>query len=187
MDLNKFTPRSSSEFPGKRVILGVASIWDDNKGLGDFKSLQALLHENELLVIVGLNKKQLEELPEGIIGIERTSNVEELIALYSRADCFFNLSYADSFPTTIMEAMACGTQVITYATGGCVEMVKNTLGQIVPKGNYEAALLAFRTMLGEHEKGTLKKDARAHAERHFDFNRQVNAYLELYDDLTRIM
>lgn len=107
----------------KKIILGVASTWDDRKGLYDFYKLADMLGEEYAVVLVGLNDKQLEELPKNIIGIKRTNGQKELAEIYTAADIFVNPTYEDTYPTVNLEAQACGTPVITYRTGGSPESV----------------------------------------------------------------
>ena len=102
----------------KKIILGVANKWDARKGLNDFIDLSKILSKDYVIVLVGLNEKQIKSLPDNVIGIKRTNNPKELVELYSSADVFFNPTYEDTFPTVNMEALACGTNVITYNTGG---------------------------------------------------------------------
>lgn len=104
-----------------KIVLGVASVWDRRKGLEDFLKLSKLLDEKYKIVLIGLKKKQIEKLPNNILGIERTENIQELVAWYSAADVFVNPTYEDNYPTTNLEAIACGTPVITYDTGGSGE------------------------------------------------------------------
>ncbi len=106
---------------GKKIILGVAAVWDRRKGLSDFISLANKIDEDYIIVLVGLNQNQIKQLPSNIIGIERTDSVEELVALYSAAYVFVNATYEDNYPTTNIESIACGTPVITYDTGGSPE------------------------------------------------------------------
>ena len=120
----------------KKVVLGVASIWEKRKGLDDFVQLSQKLNEDYVIVLIGLNKKQLKSIPKNVIGIEHTSNVQELAQWYSCADVFLNLTYEDNYPTTNLEAIACGTPVITYNTGGSPESAKY-YGMTVEKGNLE--------------------------------------------------
>lgn len=122
---------------GKEVILGVAAVWNDQKGLSDFVKLAEMLTEHQQLVMIGLNKNQLERLPAGIRGMERTANVQELAMYYGIADYFLNLTYQDTYPTTNLEAISCGTPVITYETGGSPESAR-LYGTAVPKGDVAA-------------------------------------------------
>ena len=135
VDLKLFKP-INTERKSKYRILGVSSIWTKSKGLYDFYQLRELLDEKEYeIVLVGLSEVQMKELPNGVYGIERTNSVEELVKLYSSADVFVNPTYGDTFPTTNLEAMACGTPVVTYRTGGSPESVDVETGIIVEQGN----------------------------------------------------
>lgn len=185
INLNLFKPRNTNnDYPDKKIILGVASVWDKNKGLYDFIKMQPLLNTDELIILVGLSEKQIKALPEGIIGIRRTSNMNELIALYSRAECYMNLTHADSYPTTIMEAMACGTPVITYATGGCSEMVeKSDISTTVKKEDYKSALKKFRHILNTSSADDRANKSRNHALLYFNDQQQIAAYKRLYSKL----
>ena len=90
------------------------------------------------IILVGLTQKQIKELPDTIIGIERTQNVQELVGIYTRANVFFNPTYEDNFPTTNLEAIACGTPVITYNTGGSPEAISEETGVVCEKGDLKS-------------------------------------------------
>jgi len=146
VDTGVFKAVDSKELRGKlgignkRVILGVAAIWDERKGLIDFEKLNNVIDRAKYqIIIVGLSKEQINELPAGIIGIERTNSIDELVQFYSLADVFLNLTYEDNYPTTNIEAIACGTPVITYNTGGSPESAK-CYGSIIQKGDMETLL-----------------------------------------------
>ena len=140
IDLDVFKPtpsdfRQKHGLENKKIILGVASTWDRRKGLYDFIELSKILDDNYQIVLVGLSQKQISELPENILGIERTNSTKELAEIYTAADVFFNPTYEDNYPTVNLEAQACGTPVITYHTGGSVESVPKE--NIVEKGNLQ--------------------------------------------------
>ncbi len=110
------------------MILGVASIWEERKGLKDFYVLADRLNHLGMrfkIVLVGLTAKQMKKLPNEIIGIKRTNNQKELAEIYTAADVFFNPTRQDNYPTVNLEAEACGTPVVTYEVGGCAETIKN--------------------------------------------------------------
>lgn len=122
----------------KKIVLGVASVWDERKGLNDFIKLVDMLDDRFAIVLVGLTEKQIKELPKSIVGIQRTNSVKELAEIYSAADVFVNPTYEDNYPTVILEAEACGTRVITYDTGGCREGIYRADSVIVEVGDIEA-------------------------------------------------
>ena len=107
----------------KKIILGVANIWDERKGLGDFFKFSKIIDDNYVIVLVGLNEKQQKNVPKNIICIKRTKNQKELAEIYTAADVFVNFTYEDNYPTVNLEAQACNTPVITYKTGGSPESV----------------------------------------------------------------
>lgn len=139
-DVFKPTPgdfRAHYQLQDKFIVLGVASTWDDRKGLKDFWKLAKMLDERFAIVLVGLNKGQLRELPANVIGIGRTNDASELAMIYTAADVFVNPTYEDNYPTVNLEAAACGTKVITYDTGGCRETIQSTQGVVVKTGCME--------------------------------------------------
>lgn len=128
IDLSVFKPSCSNikeklGINDKKLILGVAAQWQPSKGYSDFFKLRTLLDDSFAIIMVGLTKEQLSELPSNIIGIKNTNNVQELVELYSASDVFFNPTYEDNYPTVNLEAKACGTTVITYNSGGSPESV----------------------------------------------------------------
>lgn len=88
--------------------------------------------------MVGLTPEQIANLPKGVLGITRTESIDELAMLYSEADVFVNLSYCENYPTVNIEALACGTPVLTYETGGSPEIVRKYGGAVVEKKNVQA-------------------------------------------------
>lgn len=121
----------------KIIVLGVANVWEDRKGLFDFYKLAEMLDDRYAIVLVGLSEKQIEDLPKIIKGIQRTNSPQELAAIYTAADVFVNPTYEDNYPTVNLEAQACGTRVITYDTGGCRETINSAKSRIVSVGSLE--------------------------------------------------
>ena len=107
----------------KKILLGVASVWDYRKGLDDFLELNQMIDDSWKIVLVGVTDKQTKHIPKDILCIKRTNSAKELAEIYSAADIFLNLTYEDNYPTVNLEAQACGTQCITYKSGGSVESV----------------------------------------------------------------
>lgn len=180
IDVNQFHPISPKVQDGKFRILGCAAIWSKRKGLEDFIKLRLMLPSDFEIILVGLSAKQIRELPSGIIGIARTNSVEELASLYSRADVFVNPTYSDNFPTTNLEALACGTPVITYCTGGSPEAVDEKTGIVIEQGNINALAAAVLQM---REYSFSSIDCRKRVEMYFDKNKCFEKYIKLYESL----
>ena len=84
IDLNVFRPtknkiKEKHSIENKKIVLGVASVWSERKGLNDFIQLAECLPENYVIILIGLSKKQIEVLPSKIIGIARTESQTELV------------------------------------------------------------------------------------------------------------
>lgn len=181
IDISKFSP-CLEKTTNKFKILGVASAWGANKGLFDFYKLRAMLSKDEYdITLIGLSQTQINQLPEGIKGVPRTNSVNELAQLYSVSDVFVNPTYADSFPTVNMEALACGTPVITYRTGGSPDMIDEKTGVVVGQGD----VFAIKDVVKCMRKNPLSSlDCRKRAERLYDANERFKDYINLYEELT---
>ena len=186
IDLNVFRPldkdvRKRFGIPtSKRIVLGVAMPWSERKGLPDFLKLYDMLETDKYqILLVGLTKAQIAELPQGIIGIERTSSALDLAEIYSASDVFVNTTYYDNYPTTNLEAMACGTPVITYNTGGSPEAVDVQTGAVVEQGD----LAGLKREIERLANGNYHDACLARASDLFDNNKCFDKYIKIYSDL----
>lgn len=164
--------REKNHFEDKKIILGVANVWHERKGLKDFLELSCMLDDSYQLILVGITQEQLAKeakhfkrfdipkiefresirtkhgvaIPENvgclyqaitgkafdgrfhepfpIMAISRTTDQHELAEMYSTADFFVNPTHEDNYPTTNLEAQACGAWTITYDVGGSKETIK---------------------------------------------------------------
>lgn len=187
IDINTFSPQKSTlknslGIDDKFVIIGVASIWDARKGLEDFKKLSEQLNDDEIILLIGLSEKQISELPKDIIGITRTENVKQLAEFYSIADVFVNPTWEDSYPTTNLEATACGTPIITYKTGGSPESVSPETGFVVEKGNLGELRKVINT-IKQNGKSFYSIACRERAVKMFNKEDRYAEYIELYEEL----
>jgi putative colanic acid biosynthesis glycosyltransferase len=190
IDIDRFKPSISNvkikyNVQNQQIILGCASIWDKRKGLSDFLKLYEILDSNQKIILVGLSKEQINKLPRGIIGINRTENVQELVELYSSADVFVNPTWLDNFPTTNLEALACGTPVITYKTGGSPEAIDANTGFLVEKGDISGLYQAILSIL-KKSKTYYSKACRERAETHFNYKDRFGEYISLYQNLIQL-
>lgn len=164
------------------TILGVANTWDERKGLKDFKKLRSILSNSYSIVLIGLNKEQLKNIPEGIEGISRTEDVEELVDFYNNADVFINPTYQDNFPTTNIEALACGTPVITYDTGGSPEAIDQQTGKVVKKGDINGLKTAVEELMSRDQQ-KIQAYCRSRAVKYFNQHERYSDYLYLFESL----
>lgn len=182
--LNVFKPSGRKENDGTFRVLAVSSLWYKEKGLHDIYRLRGLLPEKYLITIIGLTAQQVDRLPSGIEGMERTQNVQELVRLYSEANVLINPTYADTYPTVNLEALACGTPVITYKTGGSPETIDEDTGAVVEQGDVAAMAEAIKIVCGE-DRLQYAIACRKRAEENFDKDKCFEKYVHLYNDLLK--
>ena len=185
IDLGSFYPREDAYalreklgFNDKFVILGVASMWEERKGYSYFAELADRLDGSFQIILIGLSKKKMRTLHPKIHGVMRTESVGELARYYSMADVYVNTTLEDTFPTTNLEALACGTPVITFATGGSVESVDRSTGIVVPQGDTDALMHAIEGMKGG--KADSMGEACIEKSRMYDKNDRFKDYVNLY-------
>lgn len=185
INVDVFVPNSTIMNKNKYTIIGVASIWDKRKGLKDFFEIRKCLPNNYEIILIGLTKEQIATLPDGIRGISRTNSLEELVAYYSSADVYVNPTYEDNFPTTNIEALACGTPIITYNTGGSVEAVDLNTGRIVEKGNTLELANCIVELCNNKDKATMRNLCRQRAVNLFNKDNKFKEYIKLYQSLLK--
>ncbi len=168
-----------------KILLGVANIWSKPKGLEYLLRLSDDLKDDPQyqIVIIGLNKYQCSSIkkkhPANVLPIMRTSSQKELAAWYQKAYAFINPTLEDTFPTTNLEALACGTPVIAFNTGGSPEALDEGCGIVVEKGNYEA-LKAAVTSDRSFDSDVCRKKALEYTK-----DTANRRYLELYNAICK--
>ena len=165
----------------KKIILGVASTWSKRKGADDFVELSQILPTDYQIVLVGISQEELK--CENIIAYKRTTNQKELAEIYTAADVFANPTMEENFPTVNLEALACGTPIVTYRTGGSPESVDSNTGIVVDKGNinemYDAILHITQKGKEHYSNACIEKS------KNYDMNARFNDYVDLYEEILK--
>ena len=170
----------------RQMILGVANVWEPRKGLTDLIKLDSMIdHTRFRITIVGLSADQLKKLPPSIIGIQRTQDIHALARLYAETTVYVNPTYEDNFPTTNLEALACGTPVVTYNTGGSPEAVDPSTGAVITPGDLPGLLKAIEHFADTPDKESLSKACRHRAVTMFDRRECYQKYFDLYMSLLK--
>lgn len=162
----------------KKVVLGVSFGWDSRKGLDVFIDLAKRLPANYQIVLVGTDANVDKLLSDNILSIHRTQNQQELAEIYTAADVFVNPTREDNYPTVNMEALACGTPVLTFQTGGSPEMLDESCGSVVAcedVDTLETEILRICTDMPYMKTSCLSKA------REFDQTERFKEYLTLYE------
>ena len=185
VDLDRFRPapsdlRAKHGITAPYLLLAVAAQWDERKGLRYLLEAAEQLGPAYQLAVLGLSQSQREALPQGVLGLPATGSVDELCQWYSAADVFCNPTLEDNMPLVNLEALACGTPVTVFATGGCVECVDDAVGAVTPKADVPAFCEAVRRVAAA--KPALAAACLERARR-FDKNACYQAYLSLYREV----
>ena len=186
IDLSVFKPsesdfRSKYRCEGKKILLGVAFGWGKRKGLDVFVELANRLDDNYQIVLVGTDEITEQKLPSNIICIRQIHNQQELAQIYSAADLFVNPTREENYPTVNMEALACGTPVLTFRTGGSPEIPDATCGAVVEKNDVDAMEKEIIRICRDEP---YSKEACLKRAACFDMNLKFKEYVQLYEDCT---
>lgn len=174
--------RSRLHLDDKKVLLGVAAIWEERKGLKDFIRLSQLLPDDYRIVLVGVSKEQQGILPSNMIGITRTENQEELVAYYSMSDIVLNLSYQETFGMTTVEGFSCGTPGIVYDKTASPELIIPSCGKVVEAGNMEQLLSAISEIIS-NGKSYYSAACRQRVLQYYNKDDRFGDYMTLYNHL----
>ncbi len=168
-----------AELGDQKMLLSVASTWEPRKGLADLIALSQQLDEGMMIVCLGLTHAQCGELPITMLGIPRTQSVRELRALYTAADLCLSLSHEETQGMTLLEALACGTQVLCYDATALPELVTPEVGETVPVGDLAAVAEACARLCAAPKDPEACKARAAQYEK----RRQFGQYVRLYGEL----
>lgn len=177
IDLSDTAP---SRVKKEKLILGVASKWDSNKGLDTFIRLRRLLPSDFRMVVIGLTGSQILGLPSGIEGLGRINERNVLNEWYRKASVLLNSSLSETLSMTNIEAQACGTPVVGYKVGAMSETVNS--GILVKAGDIDGLGEAVRTIISNPKDFSSEK-CRSFVKKHFDKHKNYEKYVELYDSL----
>jgi glycosyltransferase involved in cell wall biosynthesis len=112
---------------------------------------------------------------------------EMLRDIYSAADFFVLPSLEDNLPNTMLEAMSCGTPVVSFEVGGMPDLISDgTTGKLAAAGDVRALGNAIIGLLSNRNASEeMGKRCRTLIETGYAVDIQANRYLELYDSLSR--
>ncbi len=186
--------RKELELEDKFVILSVASIWGDGKGLNGFLKLAAHFQKEQdrnqkegksekecILLLVGTISAGTR-LPCNVRNIPVTDSIETLAELYNVGDVYVSLSREESFGKTVAEALACGTPAIAFPSTALPELLGKGCGHLVADHTLKGV---FRSIQEVRSKGKeyYSRHCLSYAKKHF--NREIcgKEYMSVYEKL----
>lgn len=187
IDLNLFKPTRGNFrerhnlSPEINILLSIAFGWAGKKGLDVILELSKRLDPDKYrIVMVGTNEYLDSILPANIISIHRTNNQIELAEIYSEADLLLNATREDTFPTVNMEAIACGTPVLTFRTGGSPEILSPKTGSVVECNDVDSF---EREIVRICESNPYREEDCLEHSKNFDLHERYEEYLALYESI----
>lgn len=182
VDLDVFRPKTEKieKFEDKFVILGVASIWNEKKGLDTFIELSSYLKDDEIVILIG-ELPQID-LPRNILHIATINDIHELALFYSSSDVFLQLSMEESFGKVVAESLSCGTPVITINSTANKELVPEKCGIVIDEPDLDTIYDAI-TYIKNKKKNTYSEHCRQFAMENFDMNKRIDDYISLYKEI----
>ncbi|MDW8229137.1 MAG: glycosyltransferase family 4 protein [Saprospiraceae bacterium] len=196
IDTGLFAPASEEQRRAFRHARGIAdtavlalfsSVKVENpwKGFGHLARALAQLRQQkpdlplELMVMGKAQPETLSRLPCKVHELGALSDASSIAEAYAAADLFVIPSLEENLPNTVMEALACGTPVAGFRTGGIPEMVEHEQnGFLAPVGNSQA--LAEAIIWVAQRAGQLRAAARSKAERCYAQTIVAHQHLALY-------
>lgn len=131
----------------EKLVLGMAvGFGDERKGAKYLLGVAKALGAEVKVILVGWEEKNNAML-EGLTNMVTVPNISDaniLAEYYSMADVFVLPSLAENYATVTLEAMACGTPVVGFASGGTPEQLTGKKGIAVETGNQQALNEAVR-------------------------------------------
>lgn len=191
IDTNKFHPmpeqaiqmRSKHKLENAFIVVCVSQVWSSGKGYDDIIKVADCCKDMSF-VLVGRIPENLQYHSNNVINIPPVSSETELAAIYSAADVFVHLSARETFGLVSAEAMACGTPVIAYNVTATPELVADGCGYTVDPHDIDAVVNALKAI---KQKGKVSFSNRciANVQEHFQQEKQLQAYVDLYTQIIR--
>ncbi|MEG2178453.1 MAG: glycosyltransferase [Bacteroidales bacterium] len=174
------------------ILFCAAKVTDDRKGLNYLiEALQILKQKyphyfaNMQVVVVGTANNELQALfPCQIRTPGFISDEQMMVTLYNAVDVFVTPSLDENLPNTIMEAMACGTPCIGFATGGIPEMITHKETGYIAKYQSAEDLANGIVWIFEHaEKCNLSQKSICKVQDLYAEQIVANQYVALYEQM----
>jgi glycosyltransferase involved in cell wall biosynthesis len=187
VDTSIFRPAAPAmQFGGKIVVGSVAKVWDERKGLADILKVRSRLSDSYVFLVIGLTKNQIRRLPPGVVGIPTVSVPENLAALYSSMDVFFNPSAEETFGLTSIEAMACGVPAVLYDVSASTEIQPDFMRQGIAERHHFSDTAEIIGEIANSVTPELTESLIRYVSKKFSRDAFLRAYYGLYSSIDSV-
>lgn len=173
-------------------LFGSANTTDPRKGFSYFTQALNLLKTNQLsskpaVLLFGKSAPEaVAALPFPVHSLGVLTNETDIAAAYNAADALVVPSLEDNLPNTIVEALACGTPVIAFNTGGIPEMIKHQkTGWLAQTGSAAELADGLNWLLNQtsEQRSELSQNARQFALTHYAEATVARQYRQVYQTI----
>ena len=175
------------------VLFGALAATDDRrKGYHHMQAaLQALSASGKAgeVMLVVFGGKREAAMPEGFplpaLHVGQVTDETHLSKLYAAADVFVAPFEEDNLPNVVLEALACGTPVVSFAAGGIPDSIDHgENGYLAPLGATEELARGILWTMENADRGQrLRLAARAVAQARFDLATCAGRYRDLFNEI----
>jgi glycosyltransferase involved in cell wall biosynthesis len=170
-----------------RVLLAAANglrnnVWKDYKTLR--AALEILSDQKLVVVAVGENAptEKIGKIELRFVPFE--SDPARLADYYRAADVYLHAARVESFGNVLLEARACGTPIVTTATGGIPEQVPEGTGMLVPQGDARAFAAAIEKLLSDESlREQIAANGERHVREHYTLRLQAERFIDWYREI----
>ncbi len=174
----------SSEDKVLLIVAEYLDIW--YKGTQEaIDALERIKKDYPDICLVSVGKSQSIQCRFRHIPFGELSNRRLMAAVYGAADYFLFPSHYETFGRTFQEAMACGTPVIAYETGGVPHLVEHGInGYITKDKNAESLYETIFEALGDYDDLELISERAADRAKEYSLEKQAGNYIQLSAQMT---
>jgi glycosyltransferase involved in cell wall biosynthesis len=197
IDINTFTPydrnvsRKELNLPEDKFLVlfgAVNAIGDYNKGFDLFmKAIQSLNSNNIEILVFGSSEESFKNnsnIKFHFLGDIMDENT--LAKVYSSSDVFVNASRSENFPTTILEAGACGVPTVAFNVGGIPEIIEHNFNGYLVKPfdviDFAKGIIFIKN-LNDNNFQRVKINSRSRIVERFNIELMTEKYLTLYNEV----
>jgi len=165
------------------------NIWKDYRTMRTAVATVAeRLHDQSLVFLALGEDAPSEQIGQAEIHFIPYQKDQSVVArYYQAADLYIHAARADTFPNTVLEALACGTLVVATAVGGIPEQIDDGVtGFLTPPGDAEAMATRVQQLLvDEALRSGFSANAAKTARQRFDLEHQADTYLAWYNEIVQ--
>jgi glycosyltransferase involved in cell wall biosynthesis len=178
------------------IMFGTSDSREERKGLKHLisalsycikdKEFKKLADANKVMIIcVGKMDASIKELSIPLVNMGYIEDDGDMARIYNASDMFVLPSFEDNLPNTMLEALACGTPVISFDIGGMPDVIVDDVnGKLVSfKDDVQLSRVILDLVFNPEKRSSMGVKGSLLMREKYKLEDQANSYLKLYDDI----